>query len=260
MIAPRLDIAKQLARAAGALIRAARGGEGGYELKRNTTDLVTATDLAAERLIVDGLLGAFPEDAIVAEEQGGEPDGRYVWYVDPLDGTTNFAHGFPVFSVSIALVEGGTTQLGVVYLPVWDQLFWAQRGGGAYCNETPIRVSRTDALERALLGTGFPYNRREIADELLARVKRAFDHSQGVRRAGAASVDLCFVACGQLDGYWEQNLAPWDWAAGALIVEEAGGRISDFAGNPFELGGRTLTASNGAIHDQLVERITGCSD
>ncbi|MCA9523833.1 MAG: inositol monophosphatase [Myxococcales bacterium] len=258
MIGARLETAKTLARAAGALIRGACDGSAGYELKRNSTDLVTATDVAAESAIVSGIRAAFPDDAIVAEEQGGDADRSIVWYVDPLDGTTNFAHGFPVFAVSIAVVVEQRTEAGVVYLPVWDWLYSAARGEGAFCNGAPIHVSQTESLERSLLGTGFPYNRREIADELLGRVARAFAHSQGIRRAGAASVDLCFVASGQLDGYWEQNLAPWDWAAGALIVEEAGGRISDFEGAPFCLGGRTLCASNGRIHDQLVSRITAC--
>ncbi len=223
----------------------------GYENKSDI-DFVTVADKGSEALIVAAIRAAFPDDAILAEEGGGV-DGvsGYEWIIDPLDGTTNFVHGFPMFMVSIGIQLHGERTIGVCYGPVYDELFAAVRGGGATCNGTPIAVSATSKLSDALLATGFPYNRRVIADDLLAKVKRVLCNAHGMRRAGAAAYDQCWVASGRLDGFFEQGLSPWDLAAGTLIIEEAGGRISAYDGGPFELGGPDVIASNGAIHDEI---------
>jgi myo-inositol-1(or 4)-monophosphatase len=217
-------------------------------------DLVTNVDRACEAHIVAGIEAARPGDGILAEEGSGRPakGSPWRWVVDPLDGTTNYAHGYPRFCVSIGVERDGEAVAGVVYDPLLDELFRAVRGGGAFCNDRPLRVSGQPALERALLATGFAYDRRESAQDNV-REFRAFLKAAGeVRRDGSAALDLCYVAAGRLDGYWEFKLSPWDVAAGGLIVEEAGGRCSDLSGDADYRSGRAVVASNGAIHEAVL--------
>jgi myo-inositol-1(or 4)-monophosphatase len=259
----------ELARARGVAIEAATSA-GGLLLRRidsirevrhkGAVDLVTDVDVQSEREISEMLLAAFPSHTILGEEGGARAqagsDPRFRWIVDPLDGTTNYAHGFPFFCVSIGLEVEGELTLGVVYAPCLDELFVAERGRGGTLNGRPIQVSDTDGLQEALLATGFPYERN-----LLARALRSFDalcfKSQAVRRAGSAALDLCYVACGRLDGYWEHQVKPWDLAAGALLVTEAGGTISRVDASSFSVDGGEVLASNGALHTHLVSALAG---
>jgi myo-inositol-1(or 4)-monophosphatase len=253
-------VAHAAAARAGALIRA-RYRERQEVFFKSEIDLVTATDREAERLIVETIRGAFPAHGVVAEESGAHPGSdAHRWYVDPLDGTTNFAHGFPHFAVSIALAHDEDLLFGLVYDPVREETFTAVRGAGARLNGAPIAVSATEALGRALLGTGFPYDHRQRVDQYLGLWREALRCAQGVRRAGSAALDLCYVACGRFDGFWEAKLHPWDVAAGRLIVEEAGGRVTDFQGGPHPLSGEETIASNGAIHQELLEMVAAAGD
>jgi myo-inositol-1(or 4)-monophosphatase len=242
---------------AGRVLKEAWGKAKRVEFK-GTVDLVTDTDRQVEELIAGRLRRAFPGHRLVAEEASGTerpaPPGEaeHVWYVDPLDGTTNFAHSFPQFAVSLALARGPDVLLGIVHDPVRDETFRARRGGGATLNGSSIRVSAVADLGHALLGTGFPYDRRVYLDYYLGFVRDFILSAQDVRRAGSAALDLCHVACGRLDGFWEWKLHPWDTAAGALIVREAGGRTSDFRGRPFDPHGAETLASNGFLHDALL--------
>lgn len=248
-------VARAAVARAGALLRA-RYRECHDVTFKSDVDLVTASDHEAERIIVEALREAFPDHGIVAEES--EPRvGRdaHRWYVDPLDGTTNFAHGYPHFAVSVALAWAEELVLGIVHDPIREETFTALRGGGAHLNGVPIGVSHVAVLARGLLGTGFPYDRRQHAAFYLTFWERALRAAQGVRRGGAAALDLCYVACGRLDGFWEWKLKPWDTAAGRLIVEEAGGRVTDFAGGPHRLSGEETAASNGVLHDDLLRMI-----
>jgi myo-inositol-1(or 4)-monophosphatase len=228
---------------------------------KGDADLVTAADRAAETLIRERIRQQFPGHDVLGEEQGLTDQGsEYRWYVDPLDGTTNFAHGYPVFSVSLALEDRALERrtaaeavriVGVVYDPTRDELFSAERGSGAQLNGQPIRVSQTAKLKECLVATGFPSHKRHKSPNI------HFYHqitlrTHGVRRAGSAALDLCNVACGRFDGFWEFNLNPWDTAAGALIVEEAGGKVTRFDGSPFQLNSAETLASNGLVHDALV--------
>jgi len=219
---------------------------------KGDADLVTAADRNSEALIRERIRQAWPGHDVLGEEQGLSDTGsEFRWYVDPLDGTTNFAHGFPVFCVSMALQHKGVTVAGVCYDPTRDEMFAAERGKGATLNDRPIHVSKTAKLAESLVGTGFPSHKRHKNPNI------HFYHqitlrSHGVRRAGSAALDLCYVACGRTDGFWEFNLNPWDTAAGVLIVEEAGGRVTDFSGGPFQLNSRETLASNGLIHDALM--------
>ncbi len=249
-------VAHAAAARAGALLRS-RYREHQEVSFKGEVDLVTAADRDAERLIVDCIRSAFPAHGIVAEESPPRPGGDdHRWYVDPLDGTTNFAHGYPQFCVSIALARADEMLLGVVHDPVREETFSAVRGDGARLNGAPIAVSATARFEHALLGTGFPYDRRQHADFYVGFLAEAMRRSQGVRRAGSAALDLCWVACGRLDAFWEWKLHPWDFAAGRLIVQEAGGRVSDFAGGPHRLSGEETAASNGLLHDALLAMLS----
>lgn len=224
--------------------------------KKGVIDLVTEADLAAEQAIITTLRSAFPRHLIHAEESGRSGDDpRHVWIVDPLDGTTNFAHHLPLFAVSIAYQSEGRTMAAWVYNPITDQLFSAVRDQGAYCNGQPIRSSQTDQLEEALLVTGFAYNIREKMEPVMVRFRRCLAVAQGVRRLGSAALDLCLVANGSFDGFWEEDLKPWDTAAGALIVTESGGRVTDFQGQPHDPDRLEILATNGRIHAQLMDRL-----
>lgn len=216
-------------------------------------DLVTEGDRAAERIIVQMIRERFPEHSIIAEESGEhEGEGPARWIVDPLDGTTNYAHGLPIFAVSIALAVGGEVQVGVVYNPATKEKFEARRGRGATQNGRPLRVSSTEDLNRSLLVTGFAYNVRRTDENNLDHFANFLGKAQGLRRLGSAALDLCYVASGALDGYWETQLNPWDLAAGWLIVEEAGGFVTDLAGRPLTLQARQILATNGKIHDEML--------
>jgi myo-inositol-1(or 4)-monophosphatase len=246
-----LETAAGIARDAGALL--ARYFERRVPVERKGEyDLVTEADRASEALVVERLRSHFPSHAILAEEGGGvESASEYRWYVDPLDGTTNFAHSYPVYAVSMGLERGGEAIAGVVYDPVRDEMFAAERGGGAYLNNRRMRVSGTRRLGDALLSTGFPNLKRSGSYNIHFYHQLAMA-THGVRRSGSAAIDLAYVACGRLDGFWEFGLAPWDMAAGRLIVAEAGGRYSDMDGGPHHLLSPHLMADNGRIHDELL--------
>lgn len=249
-----LDAAIEIARAAGAVLRQGWGRAGRIEYK-GQVNLVTEYDHRAEALIVSALQEQFPAHHIYAEEQGdvGPGDSPYTWLIDPLDGTTNFAHNYPPFAVSIALVHRAEGLVGVVFDPTRDELYAAGLGQGARLNGARMRVSAIPDLDRALLATGFAYDRRTAADNNITNLDRFIRRCQGVRRAGAAALDLAHVAGGRLDGYWEMGLHPWDVAAGTLLVREAGGRVTDFAGGDDEHpSGQRIVASNGQIHDEML--------
>ena len=245
-------VAVAAASRAGDLLRARYGGRQQVSFK-SAIDLVTTVDREAEGLILETIRHAFPEHGVVAEESPATPgSGDYRWYVDPLDGTTNFAHGFPQFAVSIALEHRDQMIVGVVHDPLRGETFVAGRGGGARLNGSPIGVSDVATLERSLVGSGFPYDVRERVDFYEAFWRLALTRTQGVRRVGSAALDLCWLACGRLDAFWEWKLHAWDVAAGSLIIEEAGGRVSDFAGSRPRLTGGQIAASNGRVHDELL--------
>jgi len=241
-----------IAREAGALLMGHFARHVRIEYK-GEVDLVTVADRNSEALIVERLRKRWPEHGIVAEE-GTRSDtaAQYRWYVDPLDGTTNFAHGYPVFCVSIALTrQDGQLEVGVLYDPTRDEMFAAERGQGATLNGKPMRVSKTTRLAESLLGTGFPSHKRH-ANPNIHFYQQLTLRSHGVRRAGSAALDLANVACGRYDGFWEFNLNPWDTAAGVLIVQEAGGTVTRFDGSPFRLDSREVLASNSTIHRELI--------
>jgi myo-inositol-1(or 4)-monophosphatase len=217
-------------------------------------DLVTEADRAAEEAIVAVIRGTFPRHDILAEEADwGRIDSPYRWIIDPLDGTTNYAHGFSWFAVSIALEVAGEVRLGVVYNPFHDELFFAEKGQGAFLNDIQLRVSATDRLDLALLATGFPYDRKTSPVNNYDHFLHFQQAAQAVRRPGVASLDLACVAAGRFDGYWEMKLKPWDVAAGQLLVTEAGGRVSDFDGGPLDIYRQEYLASNGRIHEAMAE-------
>jgi myo-inositol-1(or 4)-monophosphatase len=219
-------------------------------------DLVTDVDRECEQAVSSILAEGFPNIGILAEETTQKAiESEEVWIVDPLDGTTNYASGYPAFCTNIALRRAGEIVLGVVYEPVRDELFEAVRGKGARLNGSPIRVSETSKLSQSLLATGFPYDRCEQPETNLDRFCALTMRTRGVRRGGSASLDLCYTACGRLDGYWEIRLQPWDVCAGALIVEEAGGRVSNLAGGPYDWSGKETLASNARLHDALVDSL-----
>jgi len=251
-----LESATRAAQAGAAVIRAAWGKPPRVEHKGDV-DLVTETDLAAEAAVLAVLRAAFPGDVFVSEEDGrsGLEGASRWWWIDPLDGTTNFAHGFPHFAVSIASEDADGLRVGVVLEPITQRLFAAARGMGATLNGSPLRASKTPDLNAALLATGFPYDRRTNPDNNVHRVAHLIRRCQGIRRAGAAALDLAYVAAGWLDGYWEDRLKPWDLAAGALLVSEAGGRASDFDLGPLSLQSGRCVASNGHFHEQLAAAV-----
>ena len=254
MIPLRHDV-EAVAREAGALLLRYFARDIRIEYK-GEVDLVTEADRQSEKLIVERLRQRWPEYGIVAEEgTRSEMQAEYRWYVDPLDGTTNFAHGYPVFCVSIALVhKDEQLELGVLYDPTRDEMYSAARGQGATLNGRPMRVSSTPRLLESLLGTGFPSHKRHKNPNIHFYHQLTL-RSHGLRRAGSAALDLACVACGRYDGYWEFNLNPWDTAAGALLVQEAGGRVTRMDGAPFRLDSREVLASNGLIHDELIQNM-----
>ncbi|MBI3894887.1 MAG: inositol monophosphatase [Acidobacteria bacterium] len=241
----------QIARQAGALLLPYFRRRVTVEYK-DDVDLVTEADRASETFILGKLRANFPDHAVVAEESGGySGNSVYRWYVDPLDGTTNFAHGFPVFAVSMALEQEDEIVLGVIYDPTRDELFAAEKGSGARLNEEPLHVSRVARLEEALVTTGFP-SRKRHSNPNIHLYHQLNMRSHGVRRPGSAALDLAYVAAGRMDGFWEIHLKPWDLAAGKLLVQEAGGCVTDLLGQPHHLDSPSIVASNGLLHNQLI--------
>ncbi len=246
------EAAEQIAREAGGLLREYLERHVRVESK-GEFDIVTEADRASERLIVTQLRERFPSHAVIAEEGSGRDfaAAEYRWYVDPLDGTTNFAHSFPMFNATLALEHNGELIAGAIYDPLRDEMFLAERGGGAFLNGARIQVSRVAALDRTLLATGFPSRKRHSNVNVHFYYQMAM-MTHGVRRAGSAALDLAYVACGRLDGFWEFGLSPWDMAAGTLLVREAGGRTSDMLGGPVDVRGPHLLCDNGHIHDEIL--------
>ena len=241
---------QELAREAGALLLGSFG-KVAIEYK-GEVDLVTQADRSSEQLIVGRIRRQWPDHDLIGEEGSRRETGsEFRWYVDPLDGTTNFAHGFPVFCVSLALERRGERIAAVVYDPCRDEMFAAEKGGGARLNGRPMRVSRIAGLAESLVGTGFPSHKRHKNPNILFYHQITL-RSHGVRRAGSAALDLCSVAAGRYDAFWEFNLNSWDTAAGVLLVEEAGGRVSNFSGGPFNIDSREVLASNSLVHEELI--------
>ena len=250
-----MELAQEAARAGGKTLKQKLEHVRPFELK-GERDLVTEGDLASEEKIVPMIRKAFPSHSIVSEES---PDlqtaasAEFQWFVDPLDGTTNFAHGFPEFAVSIGLAHMGKVILGVVYNPVHEELFYARVGHGAFLNGRRITVSEVPVLAEALLATGFPYDMKTEKEYNFDHFMNLERRVQAIRRLGSASLDLAYVACGRFDSYWESKLAPWDMAAGVILVAEAGGVVTDFLGKPFSLSGGQIVASNSKIHSKVLK-------
>ena len=250
-----LNFAIQTAHDAGRIL-AERFGRAIEVSNKGDIDIVTEADLAAERFIIERIKSHYPRHAILAEEAEAagrrhEGEGEWKWIIDPLDGTTNYAHGYPSFCVSVALERAGQVELGVVHDPLRGETFAAERGEGASLNGRRIRVSEVEDLNAALLCTGFPYDVRG-RDDFVRHFRNFIMHGQAVRRDGAAALDLAYVACGRFDGFWEEGLRPWDVAAGVLLVHEAGGRVTHYDGSPFHIYKPPIAASNGLVHDAML--------
>ncbi|MBX7185088.1 MAG: inositol monophosphatase [Vicinamibacteria bacterium] len=245
-------VAADAALIAGQLQKERLGTDIGVENKGDL-DLVTEVDRACEAAILGRLRRSFPGHDFVAEESAPSLSGsEFVWYIDPLDGTTNYAHGYPFFCTSIALTQRGTVIAGAVYDPVKEELFTAARGRGATCNGAPLRVSKSHDLLRSVFVTGFPYDLRDDVRHTVRLFERFLHHARALRRDGAAALDLAYLAAGRIDGYFEERLKPWDVLAGALLVEEAGGRVSRFDGSPIGVAADEVVASNGALHEAML--------
>jgi myo-inositol-1(or 4)-monophosphatase len=252
---PMLNVAVKAARRAGAIInRAAFDGTALKVRSKQANDFVTQVDQAAESAILDIVRAAYPAHAILAEESGehASAQAEYRWVIDPLDGTTNFIHGFPQYAVSIGVQHRGVTAHAVIYDPAKNELFTASRGRGAFLNDRRIRVSRCPSLKDALVGTGFPFKELSRLDPYLRQLHTLVSTTAGVRRAGAAALDLAYVAAGRLDAFWEMGLCPWDMAAGALLIQEAGGLVGDFAGEPGYLDSGDIAAGAPKVFAQLL--------
>lgn len=255
-----LATAIEVVTAAGAIQRA-RFGQAIRVDKKGAIDLVTEVDVEVERAARTLLAARFPDHDILAEELGGgRPGASHRWVFDPLDGTTNFAHGLPIFCSSLALEIDGEAAVGAVFDPNRQELFTAERGVGAWLNGTPIRVTGTAALIDALLVTGFPYDVHDRLDEVIGLFKAYVGKARAIRRLGSAAIDLCWVAAGRMDGFWEENLQPWDTRAGALLVQEAGGRVTGLDGGTWDPYARHLLASNGPLHAAMLEVARGYRD
>ncbi len=254
---PMLNIAIRAARSGGDFIARQVGNIPNLTIEsKSSNDFVSEVDRQAEARIIDTLLKAYPNHGIVAEESGQHRgDGEFEWIIDPLDGTTNFLHGFPHFAVSIALRQGGKLQQAVIYDPMKQELFTASKGGGATLNNRRIRVTKIKTVEGALLGTGFPFRAKEYFPAYQAMFADFFATASDIRRAGSAALDLAYVAAGRLDGFWEIGLKPWDMAAGALLIREAGGLIGDFSGEGQYLETGNVVAGNPRLFSDLVRRL-----
>ena len=259
---PMLNVAVRAARRAGRIInRASVDLEQVKVTRKQTNDFVTEVDHASEEAIIDTLLTAYPDHAILAEESGHRPgkgaatamhEAEHIWVIDPLDGTTNFIHGFPQYAVSIALMQRGVVTQAVVYDPTRDELFTASKGRGAFLNDRRIRVSRRTKVEESLIGTGFPYRQLDQLDDYLQLFKLVTEKSAAVRRPGAAALDLAYVACGRYDAFFEFGLAPWDVAAGSLLITEAGGLVGNFSGDADYLFSEQVLAGTPKVFGALL--------
>jgi myo-inositol-1(or 4)-monophosphatase len=259
---PILNIAIRAARRAGSIINRAALSEGALQVRaKQANDFVTEVDRAAEAAIIEAVQKAYPDHAILGEESGeisaagDSAKPEYRWIIDPLDGTTNFIHGFPQYCVSIGVEHRGVLAHGVVYDPVRNELFTASKGRGAFLNDRRIRVSKCLKLQDALMGTGFPFRELGRMDLYLKQLRKMMETSTGVRRAGAAALDLAYVACGRLDGFWELGLSPWDMAAGALLIQEAGGLVGDMEGDAGFLDKGEICASAPKIFPALLQAL-----
>lgn len=257
-----LEVATEAALAAGAVLKSHWGQLEGVEEKGRPGDLVTAADKAAEAAILEILQQRVPEHAILTEESGrfGDSTNPYLWAIDPLDGTTNYAHQYPVSAVSVGLLISGFPRVGAIFDPFRGELFSAAHGLGATLNQQPLRVSQTATLEKSLLVTGFAYDRRETPDNNYAEFCHLTHLTQGVRRSGSAALDLAYIACGRFDGYWERGLSLWDITAGVVLVQEAGGVVTAYDGGPANLATGRLLATNGQIHAPLSAELLRVQD
>ncbi len=255
-MSPMLSIAVKAARRAGSLINRATQDVDLLTVERKgVSDYVSEVDRMAEQAIIEVLLEAYPGHAILAEEGGAQGDSDYLWVIDPLDGTTNFLHGFPQFAVSIGLQIKGVLSLAVVYDPTRNELFTAERGRGAHLNDRRLRVSKQTRLQDALIGTGFPYRDFSYLDDYLKMFRELLPKTAGLRRPGCASLDLAYVAAGRYDGFWEAGLKPWDMAAGVLLIQEAGGLVTDFDGGENYLATGNVVGGNPKVFSQLLQVI-----
>jgi myo-inositol-1(or 4)-monophosphatase len=253
---PMLNIAVKAARRAGSIVtRASEDLDLLTVRTKSNNEFVSEVDDAAEQAIVEILLGAYPDHAILAEERGSQGHSEYVWIIDPLDGTTNFLHGFPQYSVSIACSHRGMLTHAVVYDPTRNELFTATRGRGAFLNDRRIRVSKRQKLQESLIGTGFPFRDFSFAEPYLKIFRELMTKTAGIRRPGSAALDLAYVATGRTDGFWEAGLKPWDMAAGALLIQEAGGLVSDFDGEEGYLESGNIVGGNPKVFAQLLKVI-----
>jgi len=255
-MSPMLNIAVRAARAAGRVaMRLFDRVDTVKVTQKSRNDFVTEVDRAAEAAIIQELRGKFPNHAILAEESGAHGGNEFVWIIDPLDGTTNYLHGFPQWSTSIGLRVRGRMELGVVYDPLHEELFTAERGGGAQLNDRRLRVSERRGLEGALIGTGIPFREQGHLEVYLQMLRAMIDETAGIRRPGSAALDFAYVAAGRLDGFWELNLAPWDFAAGALLVAEAGGTVTDLAGGERFFETCNVVAGGLKVHRAMLQRL-----
>lgn len=251
-----VEIALEAAQSGGNILTKYWGTLTSYEQKSSASDLVTVADKESEAAIIKLIKSKFPNHSILAEESGLEnQSNEFMWYIDPLDGTTNYAHQYPTFSVSIACYQNNMPLVGVVYNPLTNERFFATKGGGATLNGKPIRVSKVDNLSQSLLATGFAYDRLKTPETNYKEFTHFTQLTQGVRRAGSAALDLAFVACGRLDGYWERGLQAWDMAAGLLLVTEAGGLVSNYDQSQVDINSGRILSSNGLIHLQISEQL-----
>ncbi len=221
--------------------------------KKGVIDLITVADIESEKAVIDIIHGKYPDHSIIAEESGtisGDPNHR--WIIDPLDGTTNFAHGLGCFAVSIAFYHYLKPCAGIVFNPLSQELFIGISGEGSFLNGRPIHVSSCDKAAESLLVTGFPYTLHRDVESLMKRFTACLTHAQGVRRLGSAALDLCYLACGRFDGFWEENLKPWDTAAGSIIARESGARLTDFSNQPYSVDKKEILATNGRIHNEIL--------
>jgi len=226
----------------------------GVMYKGAKNNVVTKVDFECERAIISTIERAYPSHGFLSEEKGTKNHkNEYCWVIDPLDGTVNYAHGFPIFCVSIALQKNGVTEIGVIYSPILDELFTAEKGKGARLNGREMKVSQTSKLETALISTGFPYSVQKKPGDNFKHFEGFCKKAQAVRRDGAAALDLCYVGCGIYDGFFEQELFPWDVAAGGLFVEEAGGKVTDYSGKTFDIFKKRIAASNGKVHGEMLK-------
>lgn len=251
-----LDLATAAAKEAGEYIRSK--WEGSFKIEhKGAINLVTEVDKQSEKMIVDEIYKHYPDHDILAEEGTGQKtDSKFRWIIDPLDGTTNFAHGYPVFVVSIGLAYKGDVIVGVVYDPTREEMFTATKGGGAFLNRKKIFVSKQKKLSESLLCTGFAYDVREAKNNNIAEFSKMLKSVQAVRRDGAAALDLCYVACGRFDGFWERGLLPWDMAGGVLLILEAGGQVTTYDGDAYSMTNGKILATNGLIHQEMSQILT----